>query len=137
MDVLNFRLQAEEYEKILFILASLQRKLNANAVFLISRSGQEIASHGAAGEWDRQALSSLAASNLAATFGLAKLFGETEFERIYHKGENNSILINPAGDNALLLFLFGQVKRHSLDLKSIRQATIIVADVLERSNSRG
>ena len=130
-DFRNLRLQAEQYEKIVLVLSSLRRKLNAQAVLLISRSGQEIAVDGDVEFIDRQALASLAASNLAATFGLAKLIGEAEFERIYHRGKGNSILINPAGDLALMLFLLGNNGGSSIDLKSLKQATMVVGHMLE------
>ncbi|RPJ85647.1 MAG: roadblock/LC7 domain-containing protein, partial [Acidobacteria bacterium] len=84
MEIPNFKLEAEEYEKILLVLASLHQKLKADSVFLINRTGQEIAHEGSSNRFDVQALSSLAASNLAATFGLASVIGEREFERIYH-----------------------------------------------------
>ncbi|HLU99764.1 MAG TPA: roadblock/LC7 domain-containing protein [Acidobacteriota bacterium] len=136
MEFRTLKLQPEEYEKILFILSSLQHRAKAQAVCLISRSGQEIAFHGEADWLDRQALSSLAASNLAATFGLAKLIREREFERIYHKGEKFSILINPAGETALLLFILENDGGPPIDWRSLKQAIMILEDMMEKSNQR-
>lgn len=136
MEVANFKLQVEEYEKIVFIISSLQEKLKASAVILISRNGQEIAFIGEMVSLDRQSLSSLAASSLAATFGLAHLIGEKEFERVYHKGDQRSILINPAGELALLLFILDSEQKRKVDLKSLTQASLILEDILEKSNGR-
>lgn len=137
MDFLSLKLLPEEYEKILYILTSLRKRTQATSVFLISRSGQEIACDGESNGIDRQALASLAASNLAATFGLAQLIGESEFERIYHKGDTASILINPTGEFGLLLFILGDQKIGSnFDIKSLTQASMILADVLQRSKER-
>ncbi|RPJ54523.1 MAG: hypothetical protein EHM23_28825 [Acidobacteria bacterium] len=136
MEIPNFKLEAEEYEKILLVLASLHQKLKADSVFLINRTGQEIAHEGSSNRFDVQALSSLAASNLAATFGLASVIGEREFERIYHKGEKTNILMSPIGEFAFLLFLLRDREEHDLDLKAIRHASLILEDVLKKCSRR-
>lgn len=136
MEISNFKLEATEYRKIVFILSSLQERVQANAIFLINRNGQEIAKHAQEDSLDVQALSSLAASNLAATFGLAALIGENEFERIYHKGEKNSILINPVGEYALLLLIVQVKNERSLDLTRVRQAVLVLTDILKKCTQR-
>lgn len=136
MEISNFKLESAEYEKILFIISSLQDRLKAETVFLINRNGQEIAGQGEHNSLDIQALSSLAASNLAATFGLATLIGEGEFERIYHKGEKNSILINPVGEYALLLLVIQVKNEKHIDLKSLKQAALILEDILKKCTKR-
>lgn len=135
MEIPNFRLAADEYEKIVFILKHLQDKLHSESIFLINRNGQKIADHGNARDIDTQALSSLAASNLAATFGLASLIGENEFERIYHQGEVNSILINPVGHYAMLLMVFDVRNGQRIDFTSLKQAALILEDVLSKCTS--
>lgn len=130
MEFLDLKLRPEEFEKIGKVLASLKNRLGAESVCLISRNGQEIARAGRLGSIDRDALSSLAASCLAATYGLAKLLGEEEFERIYQKGERRSILINRAGENALLLLVFRLDGSQEIDLKGLRQGALILEDVL-------
>jgi predicted regulator of Ras-like GTPase activity (Roadblock/LC7/MglB family) len=119
MEVPNFKLEAGEYEKIQLVLASLNQKLRADSVFLINRTGQEIAHEGNSDDIDVQALSSLAASNLAATFGLASLLGEREFKRIYHKGDRTNILMSPVGEFAFLLFLIRGMDEQELDLRKL------------------
>ncbi|MBI4445366.1 MAG: roadblock/LC7 domain-containing protein [Acidobacteria bacterium] len=132
MEISNFRLRSEEYEKIRLVLGAVQQRIGANWVFLINRNGQEIA-HLGNPDVDIQALSSLAASNLAATFGLAAIFGENEFQRIYHRGRKHSILINPVGNTALLLMVFPSRNQSSVDLTSLQQAALILNDILSKS----
>ena len=55
MEIPNFKLEAEEYEKILLVLSSLNLKLKAESVFLINRTGQEIAHEGNSTKLDVQA----------------------------------------------------------------------------------
>lgn len=136
MEIPNFKLEAGEYEKILLVLSSLTQKLKADSVFLINRTGQEIAHDGNSHKLDIQALSSLAASNVAAIFGLASLLGEREFERIYHKGEKTSILLSPIGEFAFLLFLLKGIEEKEIDLKAIKRASLILEDVLKKCSRR-
>jgi predicted regulator of Ras-like GTPase activity (Roadblock/LC7/MglB family) len=136
MEIPNFKLEVEEYEKILFILSSIHQKLAAESVYLINRNGQEIASQGGSNQMDIQAVCSLAASNLAATFGMASLIGEREFERIYHMGEKTSILMTPIGEHAFLLFLLDANKEADYDFRSLKQAGMILDDILAKCKRR-
>lgn len=136
MQISNFKLEAGEFNKIKQILGSLQRKTQVDAVFLINRNGQEITHHGQADSIDVLALSSLAASNLAATFGLASIIGETEFERIYLRGRRHSILISPAGEYALLLFVIRIENERAVNIRNLRQAVLVLSDVLNKCTKR-
>jgi predicted regulator of Ras-like GTPase activity (Roadblock/LC7/MglB family) len=136
MEIPNFKLEVEEYEKILFILSSIHQKLAAEAVYLINRNGQEIARQGGSSQLDIQAVCSLAASNLAATFGMASLIGEREFERIYHMGEKTSILMTPIGEHAFLLFFLDANKEADYDFRSLKQAGLILDDILAKCKRR-
>ncbi len=130
MEIPNFRLDEQEYEKITVILARLTSRSDARSICLINRNGQAIAQHGQVDGLDLQALASLAASNLAATFGLASLIGENEFKRIYHRGQNQSIMIIPVGDFALILVVLPVDRGDRLDLRSLAQGALILEDIL-------
>ena len=136
MEISNFRLEAGEFRKIQQILASLAEKTKVEAVFLINRNGQEITRHGNSDSIDVLALSSLAASNLAATFGLASVIGEAEFERIYLRGRRLSVLVCPAGEYALLLFILKVENEKALNIRSLRQAALVLQDVLKKCTKR-
>ncbi len=136
MEISNFRLEEGEYNKIRQVLTSLAEKTKVEAVFLINRNGQEIASHGNSREIDAVAVASLAASNLAATIGLASLIGENEFQRVYLRGRRFSMLITPAGIYALLLFVIRADKEQLLDVRNLRQAAVVLDDVLRKCSGR-
>ncbi len=136
MEISNFRLEAGEFRKIQQILASLAEKTHVDAVFLINRNGQEITHHGDSDSIDVLALSSLAASNLAATFGLASVIGESEFERIYLRGRRLSVLVCPAGEYALLLFILKVENEKALNIRNLRQAALVLQDVLKKCTKR-
>ncbi len=66
-------------------------------------------------------LASLAAGNVAATGGMAKLIGEREFPTLSHEGERESIHISVIG-RVLLLVVFDD--RSSLGLVKLRSRQI-------------
>ncbi|MBI4456860.1 MAG: roadblock/LC7 domain-containing protein [Acidobacteria bacterium] len=132
MEIPSFVLRQEEYEKILFVLSSLSTRCHAEALYLIHRNGQLIASVGHSPIHDQQSLASLSAGSVAATHGLARLLGESEFSSIYHQGDNRNIHISSVGDRAILLVLLEKSKG-SMDESSLRQAKMILMDILKKS----
>lgn len=136
MEISNFRLKAGEFEKIKRVLSSVLEKSRVEAVFLINRNGQSIATEGNLGLVDQQALASLAASKLAATYGLANILGEEEFHIEYLRGRRYSVLISPAGQHALLLFVTQLANEKKLNVWNLKQAVLVVDDVLRKCVGR-
>src|SRR5688572_5490094 len=75
----------EEFNQIKQIISRLRLDANAKMVFLVDRNGQQIAAQGDIEAVDGTAVASLAAGNVAATDGLARLLGEKEFSGIFHE----------------------------------------------------
>ena len=132
MEIPNFVLREEENEKLLFILASLLSTCRAEAVFLINRNGQAIASSGKSPIHDEQALASLSAGSVATTHGLARILGEAEFSSIFHQGNRWNIHISSVGDRAILVLLL-EKNKGSVDDASLRRAKMIIEDVLKKN----
>lgn len=95
-----------EFRRLEDELKKLRAESNAGAVFLISRDGQLIAASGETAGIDTTALASLAAGNVAATGGIARLLGQGEFTGLFHEGEKQNIQISPAGQKLILAVLF-------------------------------
>jgi len=72
-------IREQRYHQIKAVLARLRLDASARLVVLVDKDGQQIAVHGELGELDTTSLASLAAGNVAATGGMAKLIGEREF----------------------------------------------------------
>src|SRR5258708_19496046 len=72
-------IREQRYHQIKALLARLRLDASARLVELVDKDGQQIAVHGELGELDTTSLASLAAGNVAATGGMAKLIGEAEF----------------------------------------------------------
>ncbi|HMF57892.1 MAG TPA: roadblock/LC7 domain-containing protein [Pyrinomonadaceae bacterium] len=110
-------LRAQQYHQIKAVLARLRLDSSARVAFLVDKDGQEIAVHGEVGDLDTTSLASLAAGNVAATGGMAKLIGEKEFPTLSHEGERESIHICVIG-RMLLVVVFDD--RSSLGLVKLR-----------------
>ena len=107
----------QQFQQLRLILSKLRLESFSRVVFLVDKNGQQIASHGDVSELDTTSLASLAAGNVAATGGMARLIGEKEFPTLSHEGERESIHICIIG-RVLLVVVFDE--RSSLGLVKLR-----------------
>ena len=107
-----------EYEQLKRAITRLCADANAKFVFLVDRSGQQIASHGEMLNLDTTSLASLTAGNVAATDGLAHLIGERGFPVLSHEGERDNIHISIIASRVILVVIFDV--RSSLGLVRLR-----------------
>ena len=107
----------EQYQSLRHILHKLRLDSFSKVVFLVDKNGQQIAVQGDVGALDTTSLASLAAGNVAATGGMARLIGEREFPTLSHEGERESIHICIIG-RVLLVVVFDD--RSSLGLVKLR-----------------
>ena len=108
----------EEFQRLDGALKKLRQDAHARAIFLIDRTGQQIASAGEIDQFDTTSLASLTAGNVAATDGLAKLICEREFSVLFHEGQRDHIHISIVAKRAILLVIFDE--RSSLGLVRLR-----------------
>src|SRR5215468_6497547 len=108
----------EEYQRIHDAISRLKRDANALSVYMIEKSGQQLAAVGQTDDIDATALASLTAGNVAATEGLARLVGEREFSSLFHEGERENIHITVVGGRVILLVVFDETS--SLGLVRLR-----------------
>jgi predicted regulator of Ras-like GTPase activity (Roadblock/LC7/MglB family) len=111
-------LYEQELTQLAAVCASLQASTDAQAVILVDKNGQFIASHGDVSGFDTTSLASLTAGNMASTQGLANLIGEAEFPSVYHEGKNESLLLSVVASQAILVVMFDQ--RTTLGLVRLR-----------------
>jgi len=114
-------LREQQYHRIKAVLARLRMVSAAKVVFLVDKDGQEIAVQGEVGNLDTTSLASLAAGNVAATGGMARLIGEKEFPTLSHEGDRESIHISVIG-RLLLVVVFDE--RSSLGLVKLRSRQV-------------
>src|SRR5215216_6696776 len=111
----------QQFQQLRLILGKLRLDSFSRVVFLVDKNGQQIATHGEVGNLDTTSLASLAAGNVAATGGMAKLIGEKEFPTLSHEGEKDSIHISVIG-RLLLVVVFDD--RSSLGLVKLRSKQV-------------
>ncbi len=127
----NIVLHEAEYLRLKSILVMTQRDLRADLVLLIDRSGQQIASEGPAHNIDMTSLSSLAAANIAATDGLARLVGEPEFSILYHQGKHRSIHISDVARRFSLVVVFDETVALGMVRLRVKRATAYLEEILK------
>ena len=118
MAAVELVLYQEEFQRLDSALKKLRQEANARAIFLIDKTGQQIAAAGELEQFDTTSLASLTAGNVAATDGLAKLIGEREFSVLFHEGKRDHIHISIVAKRAILLVIFDD--RSSLGLVRLR-----------------
>ncbi len=119
----------EDYRRVLAVCDRLSGEANAKLVFIVDKNGQLIASSGKTDELDTTSLATLAAGNIAATGGLAKLLGEQEFSILFHEGEKDNLHLSILSDRYILVVVFDtksslglvrlRVKKASQDLETV------------------
>jgi predicted regulator of Ras-like GTPase activity (Roadblock/LC7/MglB family) len=126
----------EEYERIQDALSRLKRDANALSVYMIEKSGQQIAAVGQIDDIDATALASLTAGNVAATEGLARLIGEKEFNSLFHEGERENIHITVVAGRVILLVVFDESSSLGLVRLRVRKATGELSEIMELVKSK-
>ena len=91
------------------ITTLLQRFLydsNARCALLVDRSGQLVATVGEQPRFDPTAFATLTAADFSANDQLARLIGETEFNSLFHQGEQESMYLADIARRVILVILF-------------------------------
>jgi predicted regulator of Ras-like GTPase activity (Roadblock/LC7/MglB family) len=129
LNLCNIVLYEAEHQRLKSILAMTQRDLPAELVLLIDRSGQQIAFEGSPRGIDMTALASLAAANIAATDGLARLVGEPEFSILYHQGKRRSIHISDVAKRFSLVVVFNDTVSLGMVRLRVKRATVYLEEI--------
>jgi predicted regulator of Ras-like GTPase activity (Roadblock/LC7/MglB family) len=91
------------------IRRSLQQFLhetNARCALLVDRTGQLVATVGEQPRFDPTAFATLTAADFSANDQLARLIGETEFNSLFHQGEQESMYLVDIARRVILVVLF-------------------------------
>jgi predicted regulator of Ras-like GTPase activity (Roadblock/LC7/MglB family) len=127
----------EEFQRLDQALKKLRVDANARAIFLIDRTGQQIAAAGEVEQFDTTSLASLTAGNVAATDGLAKLIGEREFSVLFHEGQRDHIHISIVAKRAILLVIFDERSSLGLVRLRVKRANQEMEQIFEEMQQKG
>lgn len=125
-----------EYEQLKRAITRLCSDANAKFVFLVDRSGQQIASHGEMLNLDTTSLASLTAGNVAATDGLAHLIGERGFPVLSHEGERDNIHISIIAARVILVVIFDVRSSLGLVRLRVKRATTEMSAIFDLIDSK-
>ena len=140
MAVSDLVLHEADHRRLAATLDRLRQDANAKMTFLIDKNGQQLAAAGHFDGLDPTSLAALTAGNVAATDGLAKLLGETEFSTLFHEGDHDHLHINVVSGRAILVVIFDE--RSSLGLvrlrvkKSSTELSTTLEDIVARSREQ-
>jgi len=125
------------------ILRSLQQFLydsNARSALLVDRSGQLVATVGEPPQFDPTAFATLTAADFSANDQLARLIGETEFNSLFHQGEQESMYLVDIARRVILVILFDN--RTTLGLvrvkvkHAVEEITRLFAEMFQRGREQ-
>ncbi len=125
-----------EYEQLKRAITRLCSDANAKFVFLVDRSGQQIASHGEMLNLDTTSLASLTAGNVAATDGLAHLIGERGFPVLSHEGERDNLHISIIAARVILVVIFDVRSSLGLVRLRVKRATAEMTSIFDLIDSK-
>jgi predicted regulator of Ras-like GTPase activity (Roadblock/LC7/MglB family) len=126
----------DDVEEITVLCSKLQTEANAKSVFLVDKNGQLIAAQGDTQTVDTTSLASLTAGNIAATAGLAKLLGETEFSVLFGEGTRDKLHISLVGGRGILVVVFDDRTSLGLVRLRVKKSSELLAEVFDRVHSR-
>lgn len=121
----------EDHRRILAVIRRLVQSAHAKGIFVVDRNGQLMAEAGEMRGIDTTSLASLAAGNIAASGGLAKIIGEEEFPVHFHQGRRDSLHISAVGRRAILLVVFDERSSLGLVRLRVRKAQVELARIFE------
>jgi len=136
MPALDLFLYEEDHTALKQAVERLCRESEAKAVFLIDKNGQQLMAAGDYSDIDTVSLATLAAGNVAATDGLARLLGESGFTILFHEGERDNIHISIVGELAILLVIFDDRTSVGLVRLRVKRSTASLEGVLARAVER-
>jgi len=129
-------LHEEEQRRIARLAERLVHDANARFVALIDRNGQPLAWAGELGDVDRTSLASLAAGNVAATEGLARMIGERCFSSMYHEGDRGHLYLSSLSELGIVVVAFDERSSLGLVRLRVRQITPAMQEVLDEIVNR-
>jgi predicted regulator of Ras-like GTPase activity (Roadblock/LC7/MglB family) len=126
----------EEFRLITQVCEKLCRDANSRAVFVIDKNGTVMSSTGDTERLDSTSLASLVAGEIAATGGMAKLIGESEFNTLFHEGERDNLHISVVSGRVILVVIFDNRSSLGLVRLRVKKASEGLARILEEAVNR-
>ncbi len=112
------------------VLTKIIEETEAHGAFLVDSDGFLVAEAGDI-EIDRVALAALIAASFGATAEIARIMGESDFDRLTHQGKTRSLFIGKAGKRHILIVIFGRETNLGLVKLYAENAATQLGDILD------
>ncbi len=127
----------DEFHQIQAVVDRLVREANARVVFTVDRNGQLMAASGELENVDTTSLATLAAGNIAATGGIARLLREDDFATQFHEGANANVHMQLVGNRVVLVVIFDARSSLGLVRLRVRRAADELVRIFDSMSRRG
>lgn len=127
----------EDLQRINRLLHTFVGEAGARCALLLDRAGRSLTAFGDVGDLDETSFASLAAADFDASDQLALLLGESEFNALYHQGEQGSMYLSDIGGAAILAAVFD--RRTTLGMVRLKTRAVVpqLVSLLEEMAGRG
>ena len=132
----QWAIHEEDSLRIQAVIDRLVSDSNSRSIYIVDKTGQLISQAGQTDGIDGTSLASLAAGCVAATGGLARLFGEEEFPSHFHQGRRENLHISLVGQRIILMVVFDESSSLGLVRLRVKKASSQLSRILEEAQKR-
>ena len=132
----QWAMHEEDLRSLQAVIDRLVVDSNSRSVYIVDKAGQLISQAGETEGVDGTSLASLAAGCVAATGGLAQLFGEEEFPSHFHQGRHDNLHISLVGHRMILMLVFDESSSLGLVRLRVKKAGGQLARIVEEAQKR-
>ena len=132
----QWAIHEEDSLRIQAVIDRLVSDSNSRSIYIVDKTGQLISQAGQTDGIDGTSLASLAAGCVAATGGLAQLFGEEEFPSHFHQGRRENLHISLVGQRIILMVVFDESSSLGLVRLRVKKASSQLSRILEEAQKR-
>jgi predicted regulator of Ras-like GTPase activity (Roadblock/LC7/MglB family) len=125
----SWSFREEDSRRIAAVLQDFLGQTNARTALLVDRTGQMVATVGAAPTFDPTAFASLTAADFSANDQLAKMIGEDEFGALFHQGDKESLYLADVAGRVILAVLFDNSTTLGLVKLRVKGAVRVLREV--------
>ena len=118
-------------------LQHLLSECNARSALLVDRAGQLVTTAGEVPRFDATTFATLTAADFSANDQLARLIGETEFNSLFHQGEQESMYLVDIARRVILVILFDNRTTLGLVRLKVKHTVEELANLFNEMFQRG
>lgn len=132
----QWAMHEEDLRSLQAVIDRLVVDSHSRSVYIVDKAGQLVSQAGDTRDVDGTSLAALAAGCVAATGGLAELFGEEEFPSHFHQGRHDNLHMSLVGQRMILMLVFDESSSLGLVRLRVKKAGGQLARIIEEAQKR-